>query len=81
MKSSTYYFQMKTKIWTDFQICTSVPLNSFSKTFMVFNGIFDFLSKNYANYEGPANVGKPSWLFNDVQGKPYFPDHKMLCHR
>ena len=45
---------MKTKIWTDFQICTSVPLNSFSKTFMVFNGIFDFLSKNYANYEGPA---------------------------
>ena len=27
MKSSTYYFDMKTKILPDFQICISVPLN------------------------------------------------------
>ena len=26
MKSSTYYFHMKTKILADFQICISVPL-------------------------------------------------------
>ena len=26
MKSSTYYFHLKTKILTDFQICISVPL-------------------------------------------------------
>ena len=26
MKSSTYYFHMKRKIWSDFQICISVPL-------------------------------------------------------
>ena len=27
VKSSTYYFHMKTKILADFQICISVPLN------------------------------------------------------
>ena len=27
MKSSTYYFHVKTKILADFQICISVPLN------------------------------------------------------
>ena len=26
MKSSTYHFHMKTKIFADFQICISVPL-------------------------------------------------------
>ena len=26
MKSSTYYFHMKTKILTDFEICITVPL-------------------------------------------------------
>ena len=26
--SLLYYFYMKTKIWTDFQICISVPLNT-----------------------------------------------------
>ena len=29
MKSSTCYFQMKTKILADFQICISVPLTAF----------------------------------------------------
>ena len=28
-KSSTYYFHMKTKLLTDFQICISVPLTVF----------------------------------------------------
>ena len=32
MKSSTYYFHMKTKILTDFQICISVPLRNLSIT-------------------------------------------------
>ena len=27
MKSSTYYFHMKTKTGTDFEICISVPLS------------------------------------------------------
>ena len=27
MKSSTYYFHVKTKILADFQICISVPLS------------------------------------------------------
>ena len=27
MKSSRYYFHMKTKIYADFQICISVPFN------------------------------------------------------
>ena len=27
VKSSTYYLHMKTKILTDFKICTSAPLN------------------------------------------------------
>ena len=30
MKSSTYYFHIKTKILADFQICISVPLRLFS---------------------------------------------------
>ena len=34
VKFSTYYFHMKTKIFTDFQICISVPLIN------VFNGRF-----------------------------------------
>ena len=28
VKSSTYYFHMKTKIFADFQICISVPLSN-----------------------------------------------------
>ena len=28
VKSSTYYFHMKTKILADFQICISVPLST-----------------------------------------------------
>ena len=28
MKSSTYYFHLKTKILADFQICISVPLST-----------------------------------------------------
>ena len=29
MKSSTYYFHMKTKILADFEICISVPLSCY----------------------------------------------------
>ena len=30
-KSLTYYVHMKTKIFADFQICTSAPLNEFKR--------------------------------------------------
>ena len=36
VKSSTYYFHMKTKILADFQICISVPLTELWKVRLVY---------------------------------------------
>ena len=45
VKSSTYYFLMKTKIFTDFQICISVPLK-YSTSCSTWNNHFNPLMHN-----------------------------------
>ena len=44
-KSSTYFFQLRTKILTDFQICISVPLTKQSQPRMLFYLFEYFLGK------------------------------------
>ena len=44
-KSSTYYFQMKTKILADFQICINVPLKSGQNKFCFYISHSKFISK------------------------------------
>ena len=42
MESSTYYFHMKVKIFADFQICVSVPLNKkYNRSENILNNIFN----------------------------------------
>ena len=56
-KSSTYYFHMKTKIFSDFQICISVPLiNRNSVSFdlatlnsLIYSTVFEHITKRVHN--------------------------------
>ena len=69
MKSSTYYFHMKTKILANFQICISVPLRLSNKhdTFwhVVPSGWFDLLFlwaiavSDFLPFEIYKNLGPP----------------------
>ena len=49
MKSSTYYFHMRTKILADFQICISAPLKGFMKAL---KGFMKALKAFIKPYEG-----------------------------
>ena len=81
MKSSTYYFRMKTKILADFQICISVPLSSLRNSILgilyLFSGIYNAQIYNYRSRSlwcyGGKNVLIQSATYGSSRYNCYLP--------
>ena len=57
VKSSTYFFHLKTKMLTDFQICISVPLNT-----LLANGNIVICFALFTDINFDSNCTKVWWL-------------------